>query len=107
MSTLFAVTEQNFKDEVTLSKIPVLVDFWAVWCGPCKMVTPIVEELSKEYTGKLKVVACDVDVNQAVAIQYGIRSIPTLLIFKNGAVVQQIIGSLPKHSIKSKIDDVL
>ncbi|MBN1153858.1 thioredoxin [candidate division KSB1 bacterium] len=107
MANLANVTEKNFNDEVLTSELPVLVDFWAIWCGPCKVITPIVEELAQEYQGKLKVMSCDVDTNQSIAINYGIRSIPTLLIFKQGQVVQQIIGALPKPTIKSKIDAVL
>jgi len=107
MANLQEATEVNFDDEVLRSNIPVLVDFWAVWCGPCKIITPIVEELAREYDGKMKMMSCDVDSNQSVAIKFGIRSIPTLLIFKDGQVVQQIVGALPKPSIKSKIDEVL
>ena len=107
MANLLQVTESNFEDEVLSSDIPVLIDFWAVWCGPCKMVSPIVEELASEYAGKLKVGKCDVDSNQSIAVKYGIRSIPTLLIFKGGEVVQQMIGASPKHVIKAKVDEVL
>ena len=107
MSDLLAITEANFEDEVIKSDLPVLIDFWAVWCGPCKMVAPIVEELAKDYEGKLKVAKCDVDSSQALAIKYGIRSIPTLLIFKDGDVANQIVGAVPKQHIASKIDDVI
>ncbi|MBD3288742.1 thioredoxin [candidate division KSB1 bacterium] len=107
MANLLQVTESNFDDEVLSSDVPVLIDFWAVWCGPCKMVSPIVEELASEYAGKLKVGKCDVDSNQSIAVKYGIRSIPTLLIFKDGEVAQQLIGASPKHVIKSKVDEVL
>jgi len=107
MSDLLAITDTNFENEVIKSELPVLIDFWAVWCGPCKMVSPIVEELSREYEGKLKVAKCDVDSNQNIAIKYGIRSIPTLLIFKDGEVVEQIVGAVPKHHIIAKIADVL
>lgn len=107
MSNLVEITENNFEQEVISSDVPVLIDFWAVWCGPCKMVAPIVEELATEYAGKLKVGKCDVDSNQSIAVKYGIRSIPTLLVFKNGEVVQQMIGASPKQVIQSKVDEIL
>jgi len=107
MSHLLAITEANFESEVLQSTTPVLIDFWAVWCGPCKMIAPIVEELARDYEGRLKVGKCDVDSNQSVAIKYGIRSIPTLLLFHNGQVVDQIIGAVPKHHIKDKIEKIL
>ncbi len=107
MANLLEITESNFEQEVLNSDVPVLVDFWAVWCAPCKMIAPIVEELAGEYADKLKVGKCDVDNNQNVAIKYGIRSIPTVLIFKNGEVVAQIVGALPKAHIKEKVDEAL
>jgi thioredoxin 1 len=97
------VTELNFKQEVLDSPIPVLVDFWAEWCVPCKMIEPIVEEIGKEYTGKLKVVRINVDENQNIAVQYGIMSIPSLFVFVNGKVAEQIIGAVPKRVILSKL----
>jgi len=97
------VTDQNFKAEVLDSATPVLVDFWAVWCGPCKMIAPIVEELAKEYNGKLKVAKMDVDANPKTAMDFGIRSIPTLLVFKGGTVVEQIIGAVPKRHLQDKL----
>ena len=89
-------TNENFTQEVIESDIPVLVDFWAVWCGPCKMLTPTIEQLSSEYEGKVKVGKVNVDENQELAAQYGIMSIPTIMIFKGGQVVEQFIGVQPK-----------
>jgi thioredoxin 1 len=97
------LTDANFNQEVIKSDKPVLVDFWAVWCGPCKMVAPVVEEIANEYNGKLKVGKLDVDSNPEVSMQFGIRSIPTLLIFKGGKVVEQIIGAVPKRNLLDKV----
>jgi thioredoxin 1 len=102
-----AITDDNFSTEVLNSDKPVLIDFWAVWCGPCKMIAPIVEELANEYEGKLKVGKLDVDNNQQSAIKYGVRSIPTLLIFKGGKVVDTIIGAVPKVHIKQKLETAI
>ena len=104
MGNYTEVTDATFEDEVINSELPVLVDFWAVWCAPCRMIAPIVEELSREKEGSLKVVKMDVDNNPDTAMKFGIRSIPTLLIFKNGEVVDQIVGAVPKSMIESKID---
>ena len=100
-------TDDNFAAEVLQSDKPVLIDFWAVWCGPCKMIAPIVEELSVEYEGKAKIGKLDVDNNQESAIKYGVRSIPTVLIFKGGKVVDTIIGAVPKVHIKQKLEAAL
>lgn len=100
-------TDANFQQEVLNSNIPVLIDFWAVWCGPCKMIAPFIEEIAKDYEGKVKVGKLDVDNNPNVAMQYGIRSIPTLLFFRDGKVVDQIMGAVPKNAITAKLDSQL
>ena len=101
------VSDADFDEVVLKADLPVLVDFWAEWCGPCKMIAPIVEELSEEYAGKLDFAKLDVDSNPATAMAYGVRSIPTLLIFKGGKPVDQIIGAVPKGALKKKIDSTL
>jgi len=98
------ITDANFEQEVTKSELPVLIDFWAVWCGPCKMIAPLIEELAGEYEGKIKIGKVDVDSNPQISMNYGIRSIPTLLVFKDGKVVDQIIGAVPKQAIAAKLD---
>ena len=97
------VTDANFDQEVLKADKPVLVDFWAVWCGPCKMIAPVVEEIAKEYDGKLKVGKMDVDNNPDVSLKLGIRSIPTLMVFKGGKIVEQIIGAVPKRHLLDKV----
>ena len=101
------VTDDSFASEVLNSELPVLVDFWAEWCGPCKMVSPIVEELSNEYNGKVKVAKLDVDTNPQTATNYGIRGIPTLLMFKDGSAVDQIVGAVPKTQIAERLDKII
>ena len=107
MSKKLEFNDANFESEVLNSDIPVLVDFWAPWCGPCKMVDPIVEEIAGDYEGKLKVGKMNTDDNRETAAKYGIMSIPTLLIFKGGEPKERIVGAQPKTSIAEKIDGVL
>lgn len=107
MSMEMELTDDNFDQDVIKSDVPVLVDFWAPWCGPCKMVAPIVAEIASEYAGKIKVGKLNTDDSQEVAAKYGIMSIPTLLIFKGGTVAGTIIGAQSKQAIAAKIDSVL
>ena len=107
MSREFEFTDANFDQEVLKSDTPVLVDFWAPWCGPCRMDAPIVAEISNEYAGNLKVGKFNTDDNQEVAVRYGIMSIPTLMIFKGGEVADRVVGALPKQALTGKIDAVL
>jgi thioredoxin 1 len=100
---VYTFTDENFDKEVMQSKTPVFVDFWAEWCGPCRMVAPTVEEIAKEYQGKLKVGKVDVDRNPGVATDHSIQSIPTMLLFVNGEVVEQIVGAMPKAQIAARI----
>ena len=104
---LIEFTDDNFDTEVLKSELPVLVDFWAEWCGPCKMIGPIVEEIASDYAGKVKVGKVNVDFNNQVAMQYGIRGIPALLVFKSGAVANQIVGAVPKNNITQILDEVI
>ncbi len=102
-----AVTSATWEQEVLKASDLVLVDFWAVWCGPCRMVAPIVDELAKEYEGKVKVLKLNTDENADIASKYRIMGIPTLMFFKNGQTVDQVVGAVPKAQLKSKIDALL
>lgn len=103
----FEITTDNFQPEVLDSKRVALVDFWAEWCGPCRMVGPVVEELAAEYEGKALVSKCNVDDHGEVAAQFGIRSIPTLLFFKDGELVDRVVGAVPKSTLKQKLDSLI
>jgi len=107
MGAAASVSDANFKQEVLNSKVPVLVDFWAEWCGPCRMVGPVLEELAVEYGGRVKIVKLNVDESQQTATEFRIRSIPTMLFFKNGNVVKQLVGAHPKTRLASEIQEVL
>lgn len=107
MANVTHISDENFKTEVLESPLPVIVDFWATWCAPCRLIAPIVAELSQEYHGKIKVCKLDVDNNPNSAIEYGVRSIPTLLFFKNGKVVGNIIGAVGKNVIIEQINRML
>jgi thioredoxin 1 len=104
MAKALAITDASFEQEVLKSSTPVLVDFWAEWCGPCRIIGPVVEEMAGEYEGKAKITKVNVDENPQISTRYAIRSIPSLLIFKNGEVVDQIIGAVPKNVLKKQLD---
>ena len=101
------VTDSDFKEKVIDSSTPVLVDFWADWCGPCKMVAPIVDELAEEFDGKVKFAKVDVDTNPQTSLSFGIRSIPSLLVFKDGKVIDQVVGAVPKAVLKKRLEEAL
>jgi len=103
LSNAAEITAQDFDKEVLESEIPVLVDFWAEWCGPCRMIAPSVDAIAAEYAGKLKVLKLDIDKEASVAAKYGVMSIPTLIVFKKGQVAEQIVGAMPKQKIEEKI----
>jgi thioredoxin 1 len=105
-SNILTLTQDNFEQSVLKSATPVLVDFWAEWCGPCKAIAPILDELADEYAGRVRVGKINIDEHQALAAQYGVRAIPTLLIFQNGEVAEQIIGMKSKRDLKASFDKV-
>jgi thioredoxin 1 len=107
MAEVLEVTDSNFETEIIKSNKPAMVDFWAAWCGPCKMVSPVVKELAEEYGDRIKIGECDVDQNPVTPSRYGIRSIPTLIVFKDGQVVEQIIGAVPRENIEAALQKVL
>jgi thioredoxin 1 len=107
MSNALAVTDQSFQTEVLQSPVPVLVDFWAAWCGPCRAIAPTIDQIAGEYAGKLKVVKMDVDENPEIPMNYGVQGIPTLLLFKGGQVVEKLVGAYPKPALVSKITPYL
>jgi thioredoxin 1 len=109
MSAIESVTDKSFKADVLESEVPVLVDFWAPWCGPCRMVAPVVEEIALEYKDQIKVVKLNTDENSETASQYGIRSIPTLMIFKEGQKVVEgtVVGAVPKSTLANTLDKIL
>ena len=106
-NNLVEFTDDNFDAEVLKSDLPVLVDFWAEWCGPCKMISPIVDEIASDYSGKVRDGKVNSDFNQQVAMTYGIRGIPALLVFNSGAVANQIVGAVPKNHITEILDEVI
>ncbi|MGN6555104.1 MAG: thioredoxin [Verrucomicrobiota bacterium] len=106
-SNILVLTQENFAQEVLQSPVPVLVDFWAEWCGPCKMIAPILDELADEYEGKVKIGKVNIDEQQGIAAEYGIRAIPTLLLFDKGQVADQIVGLRSKRDLKASFDRVV
>ena len=104
---VYEFTDQNFENDVLQADVPVLIDFWATWCGPCRAIAPVIEEIADEYENKVKVGKVDVDQNQNTAMQFGVRSIPTLLLIKNGKVTNQIVGAVPKENITKVLDESL
>ena len=107
MSNAVAVTDASFETEVLQGDVPVVVDFWAEWCGPCKMVGPVLDELAAEYDGKIKVTKLNVDENPSTSAKFGVRSIPTIMFFKGGQLIDQVIGAKPKVELKKRFDAAL
>ena len=107
MGDVLQVTDANFEEEIVQSEIPAMVDFWAEWCGPCKTVGPVVEELAKEYEGKIKIGKMNVDENRGTPAKFGIRNIPTLILFKGGKVAQTIVGAYPKSHLDGELKKLL
>ena len=107
MGAILAVTDDTFQSEVLDADVPTMVDFWATWCGPCKQVAPVVEKLNGDYAGKVKFVKMDVDQNPQMPIKYNVRSIPTLIVFKGGTPVSQVVGAVPESELKKHIDAAL
>ena len=106
-ANIVTLTKENFSEEVLSASVPVLVDFWAEWCGPCKMIAPLLEELAGEYDGRVKIGKVNIDEHQNLATEYGIRAIPTLLLFHYGDVAEQIVGMRSKRDLKSSLDKVV
>tara|TARA_B100001996_G_C18373898_1_gene482669 strand:- start:219 stop:545 length:327 start_codon:yes stop_codon:yes gene_type:complete len=104
---VYEFTDKNFETDVLQADIPVLIDFWATWCGPCKAIAPVIEEIAAEYENRVKVGKVDVDQNQNTAMQFGVRSIPTLLLINNGKVANQVVGAVPKENITKLLDEAL
>ena len=102
-----AVTDSNFNEVVERAEMPVVVDFWATWCGPCRMISPIIDKMAEKYDGKVSVVKCNVDESTEIPMKFGIRNIPTILFFKNGEIVDRVVGAVPQAEIEKRIESIL